>query len=142
MKFVPSACPTENFGNRAWSVTSNCSVARHTWPRRMRLLPRPPTSERPRRASVGSRHEDSFREVVRLSLEANVSIEGRQVLRSEIVELSREFVEDLPATKQYQAAVNNFLRSLSFRARQPNPSQFLTLSGVPLALEIHRSEEV
>ena len=86
---------------------------------------------------VGSRHEDSFRGVVRLSLEGNVAAEGRKVLRAQIVELSREFVEDLPASKEYQAAVNNFLRSLSFRARQPNPLQFLTLSGVPLALEIH-----
>lgn len=86
---------------------------------------------------IGSRAEDSFRGVVRLSFEANVDARGRQLLRAQIVELSREFVEDLPATQKYQAAVNNFLRSLSFRARQPHPSHFLTLSGVPLALEIH-----
>jgi hypothetical protein len=86
---------------------------------------------------IGSRAEDSFREVFRLSFEANVDAKGRQVLRGQIVELSREFVEDLPATKEYKAAVNNFLRSLSFRSRQPHPSHFLTLSGVPLALEIH-----
>jgi len=86
---------------------------------------------------IGSKAEDSFREVVRLSFEANVDEKGRQLLRGQIVELSREFVEDLPATKEYKAAVNNFLRSLSFRARQPHPSHFLTLSGVPLALEIH-----
>jgi hypothetical protein len=86
---------------------------------------------------IGSRAEDSFREVFRLSFEANVDAKGRQLLRAQIVELSREFVEDLPETKEYKAAVNNFLRSLSFRSRQPHPSQFLTLSGVPLALEIH-----
>ena len=86
---------------------------------------------------IGSKAEDSFREVFRLSFEANVDARGRQLLRAQIVEFSREFVEDLPATKEYKAAVNNFLRSLSFRARQPHPSHFLTLSGVPLALEIH-----
>ena len=86
---------------------------------------------------IGSRAEDSFRGIVRLSFEANVDAGGRQLLRAQIVELSREFVEDLPATKEYQAALNNFLRSLSLRARQPHPSHFLTLSGVPLALEIH-----
>jgi len=86
---------------------------------------------------IGSRAEDSFRGVIRLSFESNVAAEGRQVLRAEIVELSREFVEDLPATKELQAGVNNFLRSLSFRVRQPHPSHFLTVSGLPLALEVH-----
>ena len=62
---------------------------------------------------LGSKHEDSFRGVIRLSLEANVSIEGRQALRAQIVELSREFVEDLPASKDYQAQEEALLAGVS-----------------------------
>jgi hypothetical protein len=51
--------------------------------------------------------------------------------------LSREFLEDLPATKEYKAALTHFLQSLSCRLVQPRPTQFMTLSGLPIDLEIH-----
>jgi hypothetical protein len=86
---------------------------------------------------LGSRHVDWFRGSIRLSLEKSVSITGRQFLRTPVVEMSREFVEDLPAQKEYQKALSNFLHSLSSRTIHPKPSQFLTLSGAPLDLEIH-----
>jgi hypothetical protein len=39
--------------------------------------------------------------------------------------------------KEYQTAVVDFLESLSLRLVQTNAQEFLTLSGVPLSLEIH-----
>ncbi len=46
-------------------------------------------------------------------------------------------MEDLPAQKEYQSAVADFLQSLSLRLAQVKPQQFVTLSGVAVDLEIH-----
>lgn len=86
---------------------------------------------------LGSRAVDLFRGIVRLSFEKEVQTGSRTQLRAPTFEFSREFVEDLPAQKEYQAAVADFLESLSLRLVQTSAQQFMTLSGVPLSLEIH-----
>jgi hypothetical protein len=86
---------------------------------------------------LGSRAIDAFRGIARLSFEKTVELGGRQQLRTPTFEFSREFIEDLPATREHRAALTDFLRSLSLRLAQPRPQQFLTLSGVPMDLEIH-----
>jgi hypothetical protein len=86
---------------------------------------------------LGSRQIDSFRKSVRLSLGKTVQLGDSQPSPVSEVELSWEFVEDLPARKEYKAALAGFLQSLSLRLTHPRPQQFLTLSGVPLEVEIH-----
>ena len=86
---------------------------------------------------LGSRAADLFRGIVRLSFEKEIQSGPRPQFRAPTFEFSREFVEDLPAQKQYQAAVADFLQSLSLRLAQAKPQQFVTLSGVPLDFEIH-----
>jgi hypothetical protein len=87
---------------------------------------------------LGSRAVDLFRGTVRLSFEKEVQTVSRTQLRAPTFEFNREFVEDLPAQKEYQtAAVVDFLESLYLRLIQTNAQEFLMLSGVPLTLEIH-----
>jgi hypothetical protein len=62
---------------------------------------------------------------------------SRAQFRAPTFEFSREFVEDLPAQKEYQTAVADFLQSLALRLAQAKPQQFVTLSGVAVDLEIH-----
>jgi hypothetical protein len=87
--------------------------------------------------SVGTQGIDTSRGVIRLSFERSCAATSRQQPRSLAFDLSREFVEDLPATKEYRAALINFLHSLSVRLIQPRPLQFMTLSGIPIDIEIH-----
>jgi hypothetical protein len=89
------------------------------------------------RLFLGSRHVDAFRGSVRVSLETSVELGDRQRWRTPTLDLSREFVSDLPSQKEYQQALNNYLQSLASRLTHADPSEFLTLSGVPLDLEIH-----
>jgi hypothetical protein len=86
---------------------------------------------------LGSRAVDLFRGTVRLSFEKEVQTVSRTQLRAPTFEFNREFVEDLPAQKGYQTAVVDFLESLSLRLIRTNAQEFVTLSGVPLTLEIH-----
>jgi hypothetical protein len=98
--------------------------------------------------SPGSRHVDSSRHVdflrqeafsrgsVRLSLEKTVDLGGQPRLRTPAMEVSRQFVEDLPATGNYKDGLEKYLESLSLRILHPKPFQFLTLSGVPFEAEI------
>ncbi len=86
---------------------------------------------------LGSRAVDLFRGIVRLSFEKEVQSGSRSQFRAPTFEFSREFVEDLPAQKEYQTAVADFLQSLSLRLAQAKPQQFVTLSGVAVDLEIH-----
>lgn len=86
--------------------------------------------------SVGTDRVDHFRAVVRLSFE----LSNRAIwLGSQAIsyDFSREFVDDLPATKEHKAALKHFLRSLSLRLVQPRVLQFMTLRGIPIDLEIH-----
>jgi len=87
--------------------------------------------------ALGSRAIDAFRGIARLSFEKTVEERGKQQLRTPTFEFSREFIEDLPAQREYQLGLTDFLRSLSLRLDQPNPRQFLTLSGLPIDLEVH-----
>ena len=61
---------------------------------------------------LGSRAVDLFRGIVRLSFEKEVQSGSRSQFRAPTFEFSREFVEDLPAQKEYQTAVADFLQSL------------------------------
>ena len=47
------------------------------------------------------------------------------------------FIEDLPATREYQEALAEFLSSLSLRLAVPKAVVVPTLSGVPIDLDIH-----
>jgi hypothetical protein len=67
-----------------------------------------------------------FRGIVRLSFEKEVQGGSRSQFRAPTFEFSREFVEDLPARKEYQTAVTDFLHSLSLRLAQAKPEQFVT----------------
>src|SRR5262249_4939380 len=87
--------------------------------------------------TLGSRSLDFSRGVARLSFEKTVEVGGRRQMRTPTFEFSREYIEDLPGTSTYQKALAMFLESLSIRLNQPQPQQFLTLSGVPIDLEIH-----
>jgi hypothetical protein len=64
---------------------------------------------------LGSRAVDLFRGMVRLSFEKEIESSSRSQLRAPTFEFNREFVEDLPAQKEYQKAVADFLESLSLR---------------------------
>jgi hypothetical protein len=86
---------------------------------------------------LGSRALDISRGVARLSFEKNVAIAGRHQMRSPTFEFSREYIDDLSGTPRYRKALATFLESLSLRLPQPQPQQFMTLSGVPIDLEIH-----
>jgi hypothetical protein len=86
---------------------------------------------------LGSRAVDTFRGMARLSFEKKVLLGGRQQLRTPTYEFSLEFIEDLPAQREYKLAVTDFMRSLSQRLVQPKPQQFLTLSGVAIDVELH-----
>jgi hypothetical protein len=86
---------------------------------------------------LGSRAVDTFRGIARLSFEKMVQLGGRQQLRTPTYEFSREFIEDLPAQREYKLALTDFMRSLSLRLVQPKPQQFLTLSGIAIDVELH-----
>ena len=51
---------------------------------------------------LGSRAVDLFRGMVRISFEKEVQSGSRSQFRAPTFEFSREFVEDLPAQKEYQ----------------------------------------
>jgi len=91
---------------------------------------------------LGSRAVDAFRGVVRLSFEKEVQTGSRAQLRAPAFEFSREFVEDLPAQKEYQSAVSEFLESLALRLVQTSAQQFLTLSGPYQKLRRPSSSEI
>jgi hypothetical protein len=86
--------------------------------------------------TLGSRYVDFSRGSVRLSLERSIELGGRSCLRAPVVELSREFVRDLPSEKRYKEGLDRFLHSLSLRVLHPKPLEFLTLTGVPFEAEI------
>jgi hypothetical protein len=77
-----------------------------------------------------------FRGIVRLSFEKEVQAGSRAQLRAPTFEFSREFVEDLPAQKEYQTAVADFLESLSLRLAQTSAQQFLTTAETALATSL------
>lgn len=87
--------------------------------------------------TLGSRALDMSRGVVRLSFEKNIEVAGRRQMRTPTFEFSREYIADLPGMPRYQTALMSFLESLSLRLTHPQPQQFVTLSGVPIDLEIH-----
>jgi hypothetical protein len=86
---------------------------------------------------LGSRALDLSRGIARLSFEKDVEVGGRRQMRSPTFEFSREYIEDVPGFPQYRTALATFLESLSLRLAHPRPQQFMTLSGVPIDLEIH-----
>lgn len=78
----------------------------------------------------------SKREVVRVVISANVDIDGQMLYRGRNVEFSYEFLSDLPGTPEYQKALETHLKSLAYRLRNPRPSEHVTLSGIPVDVEI------
>ena len=85
---------------------------------------------------LGSRAVDEFREVARLSFEKTVELGGRQQLRTPTFEFSQEFIEDLPTTLEYKAALADFLRSLSLHW-STKTTAVPNVIRVPVELEIH-----
>jgi hypothetical protein len=71
---------------------------------------------------LGSRAVDLFRGIVHLSFETEVQSGSRSQFRAPTFEFSREFVEDLPAQKEYQTAVTDFLIVFLFVWPRQNPS--------------------
>jgi TIR domain len=86
--------------------------------------------------SVRTDRVDQFRGVLRLSFELSKPAipHASQAIS---YDFTREFVDDLPGTKEHKAALTHFLRSLSLRLVQPRPLQFMTLRRIPIELEIH-----
>lgn len=86
--------------------------------------------------SVRTNRVDRSRGVIRLSfaLSKPAIPHASQAIS---YDFTREFVEDLPRTKEHKAALTHFLCSLSLRLLQPRPSQFMTLRRIPIELEIH-----
>ena len=86
--------------------------------------------------SVRTDRMDRFRSVIRLSFELSkpaISHESQAIS----YDFSREFVDDLPGTKEHKTALSHFLSSLSLRLVQPRPLQFMTLHRIPIELEIN-----
>lgn len=65
-----------------------------------------------------------------------VEIEGKLTSRSHALCLSHNFLTDLPGTSDYQTKLGAYLQSLSSRIENPDENAFMTLSGVPLQVEI------
>lgn len=65
-----------------------------------------------------------------------VSHEGQLVSRSHILYLSRMFLADLPAMREYQEKLSQHLHSLSLRLSNPNEDEYITLAGIPIQVEM------
>jgi len=75
-------------------------------------------------------------EFVRFTLSAWAEVEGKTGYRADALDLSYEFVCDLPGTRSHQRALQSYLQSFSWRLGNVQPNEHMTLSGIPIDLDI------
>jgi len=80
--------------------------------------------------------EVRMHEIVRFTLSADAEVEGKPGYRACTLDLSYEFVCDLPGTPTHRRSLESYLQGLRFRLGNVRPYEHMTLSGIPVDLEI------
>jgi class 3 adenylate cyclase len=85
---------------------------------------------------VPLKQESVSRGTILLVVGKAVSVRGVNNPRTMTVALSHNFLSDLPGTREYQERLQEYLQTLSLRLENPKETAFMTLSGIPVSLEI------